>query len=103
MDWSTACPDWESRIVHGESLIPFGPLFPAEAEAAADVFRDLRIVDAPGSPTIGEACLPWVLEFVSAVFGAYDHESGRRLIREFFLCISKKNSKSTMAAAIMLT
>jgi phage terminase large subunit-like protein len=67
------------------------------------VFRELRIADAPGSPTMGEACRPWIIDFVSSVFGAYDAESGRRLITEFFLLISKKNSKSTTAAGIMLT
>ncbi len=103
IDWSTACPDWESRIVAGESLIPFKPLFPDEAKSALDVFRELRIVDAAGCPTMGEACRPWINEFVSSIFGAYDPESGRRLITEFFLLISKKNSKSTTAAGIMLT
>lgn len=67
------------------------------------IFDDLRIVDAPGSPTMGQAGLPWVHDFARAIFGAYDHETGRRLIREFFLLISKKNSKSTTAGGIMLT
>lgn len=102
MNWSTACPDWERRILAGESLIPFPPLFPAEAEAALAIFRDLVLVDVAGEPTAGEACRQWVFDFVAAVFGAYDAETGRRLIRNFFLCVSKKNAKSTIAAGIML-
>lgn len=102
-DWTTACPDWERRILARESLVPFPPLFPAEATAALDVFRSLRIVDAPGSPTIGECCSHWVMDFAGAVFGAYDHENNKRLIRDFFLLVSKKNTKSTLSAAIMLT
>lgn len=103
MNWSTACPDWEARIVKGESLVPLAPLYPDEAEAGLEVMRQLRIVDAPGSPTIGEACAPWVSDFAGAVFGAYNPDTGRREIKEFALVIPKKNSKSTIAAAIMLT
>lgn len=103
MDWSTACPDWEERIVAGQSLVPIPPLFPDEALAGLEVMRQLRIVDAPGSPTIGEACAPWVSDFAGAVFGSYNPDTGRREIKEFALVIPKKNSKSTIAAAIMLT
>lgn len=103
MDWTTACHDWERRIVARESLIPFKPLFPDEAAAALDVFKALRIVDVAGSPTFGEAGDDWIFEFVAAMFGAYDRDNNRQLVREAMLLISKKNSKSTLAAGIMLT
>lgn len=67
------------------------------------IFRELRIVDAAGRPTMGEVARNWVLDFVSSIFGAYDPETGRRLIRYFMLLISKKNGKSTTAAGIMVT
>jgi len=102
VEYSTACLDWADRIRTGRSIIP-PPIFPEEAAASVAVMRELRIVDAPGSPTMGDACAPWVFDLASAIFGSYDAESGRRLIKEVFVLVSKKNSKSTVAGAIMLT
>lgn len=102
LDWSTACLDWAERIKTGRSIIP-APLFPEEAERGLAVLRELKLVDVPGSPTIGDCCAPWVFELAASVFGAYDPESGRRLITEWFVCVPKKNSKSSIAAAIMMT
>ncbi|QBP75396.1 terminase large subunit [Herbaspirillum huttiense] len=100
--WSTACPDWGAKLKGGASIIP-PPIFPEEAERALAIFKQLKIVDAPGSPTFGEAAAQWVFDLVASVFGAYDPESGRRLITEWFVCIPKKNSKSSLAAGIMMT
>ncbi|HHW2429913.1 TPA: terminase large subunit [Pseudomonas aeruginosa] len=101
-EWTTACPDWAERLIRGDSIIP-SPIFPEMAEQALDVFKQLKIVDAPGSPTFGEACAQWVFDLVASIFGAYDPETGRRLITEWFILIPKKNSKSTIAAGIMMT
>lgn len=34
MEWSTACPDWERRVMERESLIP-PPIYPDEAARRA--------------------------------------------------------------------
>lgn len=99
---STACPDWAERLKSGQSIIP-PPIFPESAEMALSVFKQLKIVDAPGSPTFGEVSAPWVFDLVAAIFGSYNPETGERLIKEVFLLISKKNGKSTLAAGIMMT
>ena len=101
-EWTTACPDWAERLKKGQSIIP-PPIYPEQAEIALSVFRQLKIVDAPGSPTFGEACAQWVFDLVAALFGSYDAETGRRHITEVFVLIPKKNSKSTLAAGIMMT
>lgn len=101
-EWSTSCLDWEDRIREGRSIIP-PPIFPEQAEEALAIFRELKIVDAPGSPTFGESCAQWVFDLVGSIFGSYDRHSGRRLITEWFVCLPKKNSKSTIAAGIMMT
>lgn len=102
MEWTTACTDWEALLVGRKSIIP-QPIFASEAEEALAIFKALRVPDLPGKPSMEECCEEWVFDFVRCIFGAYDAETGKQLIREFGLLISKKNTKSTIAAGIMLT
>lgn len=101
-DFLTSCIDWEVKIKNGQSLIP-PPLFPEVADQAEKIFKQFVLVDVMGQPTLGEAAAQWVIDFVRVIFGALHFETQTRLIREFFLLISKKNSKSTIAAGVMLT
>ncbi|NOX39771.1 MAG: terminase large subunit [Alphaproteobacteria bacterium] len=101
--WSTAVPDWEDRIKQGRSMIPDLPLFEQVAEKALRIFKRLRVPDLIGTPTYGEVCEAWVFDFVRVIFGSYDPQTRRRMLREFFLLVPKKNGKSAIAAAIILT
>ena len=101
--WDTSCPDWEERILSGRTLVPDLPLFQDEAARAVRVFNRLRIPDVIGKPTMAEAGTEWLLPIVAAIFGAYDPSTNRRMIQEFFWMIPKKNSKSSGAAAVMVT
>lgn len=109
MSWSTACLDWEKRIVAKQSLIGSPLLFPDSAEIGLSIMSQLILRDIPRHPdtgeyrTIGDATAPWALDFSRHFFGSYDMETGKRHITDFFMLISKKNTKSTLAAAIMLT
>lgn len=89
-DWSTACCDWETRILERRSLIPVDVLFPESADGALAVFNELRVADVVGSPRMGEICRPWITDFVRTIFGAYDPDTGRQHISEFLLSVSKK-------------
>lgn len=101
--WSTALPDWKDRIRTGRSMVPDLPLFDEMAEKALRIFKRLKVPDIIGNPTYGECCGEWVFDFVRVIFGSYDPETKRRALREFFLLVPKKNGKSSIAAAIIMT
>ena len=101
--YTTACPDWETRIRKKQSLVPCPAIYPVSADYALRVFKELVLTDVAGFPRIGDVTRQWVFDFVGAIFGAYNGDTGERLIQEFLLLISKKNAKSTISAGIMLT
>ncbi len=84
-------------------MVPDLPLNEVVAEKALRIFKRLRVPDLIGTPTYGEICEDWVFDFVRAIFGCYDPVLKARMIREFFLLVPKKNGKSAIAAAIIVT
>lgn len=100
--WDTSVPDWEDRIIAGRSLIPDLPLFDEPAEKALRIFDRLRVPDLEGTPLRRDVSPPWVREYIATVFGSYNPATKRRMLREFFLMIPKKNTKSDLAATIIL-
>jgi phage terminase large subunit-like protein len=102
MPWSTACLDWEERLLSGRSLVPDLPLFETEAAKALRVFKRLRLPDIPGKPTMAQACGEWFFPIVAALFGSFDVTTNKRMIQEYFLLIPKKNSKSSNGGIVMV-
>ena len=103
MNWDTSCKDWEARIQAGASLCPDLPLDKKKADLAVAVFNRLRLPDVTGNPALAEAGGEWFTEIVRALFGSYDPVAQQRHIRELFLMVPKKSSKTTYAAALLLT
>lgn len=101
--WSFAMPDWEVRIMAGQSLMPDLPLFHAEANIALEIFDNLRLSDVEGTPLLGDAVGDWFREIVAAVLGSRDPETNVRHVAELMLMVSKGNSKTTNSAELMLT
>lgn len=103
MAWDLSCLDWRERLREGRSLVPELPLDPEASERAVAVLNLLRLADVPGTPTFGEAGGEWFRGIVRALFGSFDQATRERFIREVFLLVPKKNSKTTNAALLMVT
>lgn len=103
MAWNLSCPDWEARLKSGKSLVPALPLNDGYANQAVRAFNTLRLSDVPGTPHLGDAAGEWFRDIVRALFGSLDPQTQHRAIRELFLLVAKKNSKTTYGALLMLT
>lgn len=100
--WDFSCPDWRERLRDGRPLVPKLPLT-REGDRAVQIFNKLKLADVPGTPSMGEAGGEWFREIVRALFGSIDPATRARMIRELFLLVPKKNSKTTNGALLMLT
>ena len=101
--WDLSCPDWEVRLKSCRPPIREDlPLWP-EGDRAVAIFKKLRLADVPGNPTMAEAGDEWIFAIVRALFGSLDPVTRSRMIRELFLLVPKKNSKTTYGALIMVT
>jgi phage terminase large subunit-like protein len=98
--WDLSCPDWEQRLKDGRSLVPDLPLNHAAAEAAVRGFDALKLADVPGTPYLADLDCDWFREIVRALFGSV--VDGKRMVREPFLLVPKKNSKTTYGALLMV-
>src|SRR5262245_52441309 len=102
--WSLAVPDWRERIRNGRSLLPNLPhLDRAPANGAIALFNKLLLPDVVGTQALAEAGADWFREILGALHGSVDRESRERMIREVFLLAPKKSSKTSYAAALMVT
>jgi len=98
-----SCVDWEEKIVAHRSLLPEGiraELSP-RSEKALRVFNNLCLPDVVGTPKFENACGEWARDLVRAIGGTVT--DGTRWCREFFVLVCKKNAKTTLGSAIMLT
>src|SRR6266581_4771873 len=104
MAWSLACEDWQERIQDPDgTLVPDLPLDDKRADRAVEIFDSLRLPDVAGLPLLKDAAGDWFRDIVRALHGSIDRRNGKRHIREVFLLVPKKNSKTTGGAALMLT
>lgn len=101
--WDLSCPDWAERLYAGRTLVPDLPqLDLVQGDRAVAVFNKLRLADVPLTPALADACGDWFRHVVRALFGARDPVTRQRMIRELFLLVPKKNSKTTYGALLML-
>jgi phage terminase large subunit-like protein len=84
-------------------MIPEVPDPTGRGARAWQILSRLPIVEGQhAGQRIGEHAPPWERRLTRLIFGHTD-EQGLRVLRECFVCMAKKNAKSTYAAALALT
>lgn len=101
--WNLSCPDWETRIRHGLSLVPDLPLIESEARDGLAFFDELRLPDVPDKPRLGNAAGQWFRDLVRVWFGSWDPATQNNFIRDFFILAPKGSSKTSYGAGLALT
>ena len=101
-NWDLSCPDWQERLRTGRTLVPDLPLNLEWGARAVRAFDLLRLADVPGTPRLEDEGGEWFRDIVRALFGSLTPDGRRRNIRELFVLVSKKNSKTTNGALMML-
>ena len=101
--WDLSCPDWETRIRAGHSLVPDLPLDNAAADRAVAIFNRLQLPDVPGNPRLADAAGDWFRDIVRAIFGSWSPGARERYIQEIFALVGKKNSKTSYSAGLGIT
>lgn len=102
--WDFSLTDWEDRIINLRPLVVTSrfPLNKNLADRAIKAFRKLKLADVIDTPALDEAGERWFRDIVRLVFGCYDPVRKIRMIKELFLLVPKKNSKTTYGALLML-
>ncbi len=98
-----SCPGWPELLAAGRPPFRYTATNTIEGDRAVGIFNRLRLADVPGTPTVAEAGGDWCRDVVRALFGSRDPVTRQRAIRELFLLVPKKNSKTTNGALLMLT
>jgi phage terminase large subunit-like protein len=94
--------DWRQRILTGRSLLPDIEMDVAEAKRAVTMFNKLHLPDVIDRPKMATASGQWFKDIVGSVFGTACGNVPRE-VREFFILVPKKQSKTTGSAGVMVT
>ena len=100
--WNFACPDWAEKLRAGQTPIATFPIDEIEGNAAVRLYDELRLPDVIGQPRLATAGGQWFRDIIRNAFGSYNAEKAIRRIREVFILVPKKNSKTTNCAALGL-
>ncbi len=104
--WSFACPDWEKRLYNGEIPTNLNHILPMlnmdRVTRARAIFERLKLSDVPGQPLLRDACGDWFWPIVEVMAGGVN-PSGKQNVRDCFVLVPKKNSKTSYGGLLLLT
>jgi len=102
--WDFSAPDWAERLQKGRApaQLTAHPLNKRRSARAVKIWNNLRLPDVPGQPALAEAGGPWFRDIVRVAAGGLGAD-GTQNVRDILVSVSKKNSKTSYGAGLMLT